>query len=321
MRFFNFDLRKLVLVAIVIILPLLSINMQRDPNEQPWYMQATIFVASRIQSAFMGFSQGVRGTTSLYLNLVDIKKNNRELTQKNAELQAQLAVMEEIRRENDRMSALLQFRGRSKMEMVNARVIGRDLMADFESLSIDRGSDHGLKQGLAVITPDGVVGYVARTDSRNSAVRVLTDRLAVIDAVVQRTRARGIVEGKNRTTCRLRYIERAVDVAVGDLVVTTGVANLFPAGFPIGRVTSVEETKYGVSQKVDIEPLVHPSSLEEVFVVLDTKGEDFTVSMAAPAPASAGAGSSTTGPSQTPASAPGNAPTLNAKPPTESRNL
>ncbi len=278
MRFFNFDLRKLLLVSIVLALPLLSINMQRNPDEQPWYLQATSFVASRIQGTFMSFSQGVRGTTGLYLNLIDIKKNNRELQQTNSELRAQLGVLEEVRRENERLSNLLNFRSRSRMEMVSARVIGRDAVADFEGLLINRGTEHGLKQGLAVITPDGVVGYVARADSRNSSVRVLTDRYAVIDAVVQRTRARGIVEGKSRTACRLRYIERAVDVAVGDLVVTTGVANLFPPGFPIGRVTNVEETKYGVSQKVDVEPLVHPSSLEEVFVILDPKGEDYTVS-------------------------------------------
>ena len=276
MKFFNFDLRKLILVALIFALPLLSINMQRSPDELPWYLRATSFVATRIQDAFMGFSTGVRGTTALYLNLINVKKESNNLRKQNSELQAQMSLLEEVRRENGRFSGLLGFKARGKMDLIAAQVIGRDPVTDVEGILINRGMNDGIKHGLAVITPDGVVGYIARMDSNTASVRVLTDRYAVIDAVVQRTRARGIVEGKNRTTCRLRYIERAVDVAVGDLIVTTGIASLFPRGFPIGRVTSVEETKYGVSQKVDIEPLVHPSTLEEVFVIADPHGDDFT---------------------------------------------
>lgn len=299
MRFFSFDLRKLILIIMVLALPLLSINMQRGPDEMPWYLRATSLVAARIQELFMNFSQGVRGTTSQYINLIDIKKNNRELVRQNAELQAQLALLDEVRRENERLSEILTFKSRTKMELISARVIGRDPIADFKGILINRGSEEGIRQGTAVITPFGVVGYVARVEAHTSSVRVLTDSYAVIDAVVQRTRARGIVEGKSRTACRLRYIERAVDVAVGDLIVTTGVANLFPAGFPIGKVTSVEETKFGVSQKVDIEPLVHPSTLEEVLVITNVNGESYILAAANDSTAAPPTGTSSTGASPT----------------------
>lgn len=276
MNFFAFDLRKAVIVLIVIALPLLSINMKRSPGEDPWYRKPFTATVSLIQGGYSSFTSGVRGTTSMYLKLIGIKKQNLALQKENEELRATLGALTELKLENERLSKLLDFKQSTSMELLAAKVIARDLSHDQYSIRINRGSRHGLKKLQGVITIEGVVGYVLRTDTDSSQILVLTDRASVVDGIVQRTRARGLVNGSNHSTCRLRYLERADDVSAGDMVVTSGLGGYFPKGFPIGKITSVRKTDFGISQEASLSPVVNPSNLEEVFVVLNSGHEDFT---------------------------------------------
>lgn len=211
----------------------------------------------------------------MYLNLVGIKKDNQQLLRENQELRAQLAASSELKLENERLNQLLEFKLNTKMELLAAKVIARDLSPDHESIRINRGYRQGLRKLMGVITVEGVVGYVLSTELDTAQILVITDRSAAVDALVQRTRARGLISGKDASAIRLRYLERADDVAVSDAVVTSGLKGTFPKGFPIGKVTSVRKTDFGISQEAVVEPVVSPSNLEEVFVVLDSGGEDF----------------------------------------------
>ncbi len=276
MNFFAFDIRKALIIVIVIALPLLSINMKRNPDEDPWYKKPFSAAVSLIQGGYSTFTSGVRGTTSLYLKLIGIKKANLALQKENEELRAQLGALTELKLENERLTKLLDFKRSTSMELLAAKVIARDLSLDHASIRINRGTRHGLKKLQGVITVEGVVGYVWKTETDSSQVVVLTDRSAAIDALVQRTRARGLVSGKNLTTCRLRYLERADDVAPGDMIVTSGLNGYFPKGFPIGKLTSVRKTDFGISQEAELQPVVNPANLEEVFVVLNSGQEDFS---------------------------------------------
>lgn len=275
MNFFAFDLRKALIVLVVIALPLLSINMKRNPGEDPWYKQPFGVAVSVIQSGYSSFTSGVRGTTSMYMNLIGIKKENLGLTKENAELRAKLGALTELKLENERLSKLLDFKRSTNMELLASKIIARDLSPDHASIRINRGTRHGLKKLQGVITVEGVVGYVLKADAEASTVLVLTDRSSAIDAIVQRTRAQGLVSGKNLSSCRLRYLERADDVTSGDMIVTSGLQGYFPKGFPIGKLTSVRKTDFGISQEAELSPIVNPANLEEVFVVLNSGQEDF----------------------------------------------
>ncbi len=275
MNFFAFDIRKLLIVIAVIALPILSINMKRNPGEEPWYRRPFTWFVAASQGGYSSFTSGVRGTTSMYLNLVGIKKDNQQLLRENQELRAQLAASSELKLENERLNQLLEFKINTKMELLAAKVIARDLSPDHESIRINRGYRQGLRKLMGVITVEGVVGYVLSTELDTAQILVITDRSAAVDALVQRTRARGLISGRDAAAIRLRYLERADDVAVGDAVVTSGLKGTFPKGFPIGKVTSVRKTDFGISQEAVVEPVVSPSNLEEVFVVLDSGGEDF----------------------------------------------
>lgn len=276
MNWFHLNLRKLMWMGLALLLPLLSLNVQRKTFESNWYDQPFQLLAGGVQNIFFNFSDGIRGTTSEYLNLIAIKRENQSLKKANAELLARLQLFDELEKENTRLLGLLDFKGKSKMSLEAAQVIGRDLLADHSTIRINKGTHHGLQSGQAVLTTEGVVGYIYRPEAFTSQVLLITDRYAVVDGIVSRTRARGIVEGKSPTTAALRYIERLDDVKAGDIVVTSGLDNIFPKGFPVAVVDHVESKSSAISLRVDLRPIVDPDKLEEVFVILNAAEEDYT---------------------------------------------
>lgn len=275
LTFFSVDIRKALVVAAVIALPILSINMRRGPDEAPWYRAPFDIAASSFQSGVSGFATAVRGTVSLYLNLVGIRSESKLLRQENEELKAKLNTNRELELENQRLSELLQFKKSTKMELVAAQVIGLDLSPDHNSVRINRGYLDGLRKWMGVVSVEGVVGYIISTELHTSQVLLLTDRSAAIDTIVQRTRARGLLGGKDSGTLRLRYLERAEDVEQGDAVVTSGQKGFFPKGYPVGKVVDVRKTDLGISLEATVEPTVRPGRIEDVFVVLKTGDDDF----------------------------------------------
>ena len=276
MNWINFDLRKAILWLAAALLPLVSVNMQQKPSASGWFDRPFSFLAGAVQSGFFSFSDGVRGTTALYLNLIDIKKESQRLKAQNEELQTQLLAMDELQKENGRLSGLLDFAAKSKMQMLAARVISRDLLSDHSTIRINKGTHHGLKAGQAVISLAGVVGYIYRPEAFTAQILLITDRYSVIDGIVARSRARGIVEGKVPDACALRYIEKSEDIQKGDLIVTSGIDNIFPKGFPVATVEEVESKQYAAALRVDLKPIVDPNKLEEVFVITNAAEEDLS---------------------------------------------
>ena len=266
------------MIGLVLALPLLSINMQQTPQEDHWLSKPFSLLSSSINELFYGFSHGVKSTTGMYVNLINIKKDNEALKSNNNELNARLEKMTELSLENDRLRELLAFKQSTKMQLTAAQVIGRDLVIDHNTITINKGLRDGIKAGQGVITTKGALGYIFRPDAFTSHVMLITDRYSVVDGIVQRTRAHGIVEGRSQaaSTLTLKYVEKTEDVKEGDVVVTGDLDNIFPKGFPIAMVESVERKTFSVSLKVDLRPLVDPYKVEEVFVVNDSSKEDMT---------------------------------------------
>jgi rod shape-determining protein MreC len=102
---------------------------------------------------------------------------------------------------------------------------------------------------------------------RSSKVQLLIDRNAAAGAIIERTRAQGVVVGVGDDRLRLEYVSEVADVVTGDVVVTSGIDGIYPKGFIIGSVESVERSG-GAYKRITIKPAVDFTSLEEVLVVL-----------------------------------------------------
>ncbi len=249
--------------------------MEQKKLQNSWFTQPFSFAAQSVQSFFSGLSQGVRSTTAQYLNLINIKTENVRLNKQNIELMTRLNQFNENQNELERLRTLLDFQNNTKMELIPAQVIGRDLVADHSTITINKGSKHGLRAGQAVLTVSGAVGYIFKPQYFTSHVMLITDRYSVVDALIQKTRSHAIVEGKNKEVCALQYVERTEDVKVGDLIVTGGLDNIFPKGFPLGVVNSIERKTKSASLTIEIKPVVDANKIEEIFIVKQAALENF----------------------------------------------
>ncbi len=203
-----------------------------------------------------------------YIDLVDVRKENRQLREEINALNKTLASAGEAIRENDRLLKLVELRKTVKEPTVAASVIGEDVTPWFRTLTIDKGSSSGIREGMPVLASAGVLGQAIKVTVNSSRVLLLTDHASGISAMIQRSRARGVVKGKGENLCSLEFTMRDEDVSVGDLVVTSGIGGVFSKGIPIGTVSMVKKGQYGIFQTVSIRPAVNSENLEEVLVVL-----------------------------------------------------
>lgn len=279
MNFLNLNWRKLALIIVAALLPLITINMEQKGRETDWINRPFHLLAGFAEDLFYVFSHGVKSTTGYYLNLLNIKSDNQNLLRENAELKTRLDLFKELELENNRLRELLQFKQKSKMDLLAASIVGRDLVPDHKTLTINKGTADGLKEGQAVIAIKGAVGTIIHAELNRSHIMLITDRYSVVDGIVQRTRALGIVEGKGTDNLALmKYIDRTTDLKKGDVIVTGGLDKVFPKGFPLAEVENVEDKAYSVAMKIELRPMIEPTEIEEVFVVLNSHGEDHTLS-------------------------------------------
>ncbi len=147
-----------------------------------------------------------------------------------------------------------------------AEIIARDPSPWFGTLVINKGEAQGVTKHMGVLSPYGVVGQTIDASAHSARVLVLTDHNSGVDAVVQRSRARGIVQGALDGTCVMKYLKRGEDVEVGDRVVTSGLDGIFPKGVLIGTVTHVSRGNRGLLQVAEIKPSAPLEQIEEVVV-------------------------------------------------------
>ncbi|MDD2580792.1 MAG: rod shape-determining protein MreC [Desulfuromonadaceae bacterium] len=203
-----------------------------------------------------------------YIQLVDTHHENVRLREDIRSLNLRVQKENEALLANQRLERLLDLKESIDAPTVAATIIGEDTTSWFRTMVINRGSSSGIREGMAVICADGVVGQTVKVSSSTSRVLLLTDHMSGIAATIQRSRARGVVKGKGEFLCTLEFTTREEDVKVGDAVITSGIGGVFMKGLPIGEVTMVKRGEYGIFQTVSIRPAVNLSHLEEVIVVL-----------------------------------------------------
>ncbi len=252
---------------------LLSYSVRSRPYRDP-LAGAVLVGFSPLLGAAQWVSRSVSDAWYGYLFLVGAQRENLHLRSRVATLEAEMVRLAELEQSNRRLAELLRFRALVDGPVRGARVVGRDPLALFRSFVIDLGRPDDMRPGLAVVAPGGVVGRVTDVSGVASRVMLLTDNDSGIDAIVQRSRAPGIVQGARDGGCQMNYLERDVDVVAGDRVVTSGLDGIFPKGLLIGTIAEIALEHRGLLLSARLVPSVDLDELEEVLVVDATVGFD-----------------------------------------------
>ena len=269
------------LFVAVVVAHIILISTQARTGKGITFFQSFVFgTFAEVQRHTTGAVTGVREGWQDYAALQQIRRENDELKGEVAELRIALQRESETANQARSLEALLELKGALPFETTAARVIGGAASPEFRTITIDKGSQDGLRADMAVIAPAGVVGRIIQPTARAAKVQLLIDTDAAAGAIVERSRVQGIVVG-TKTGYRLDYISTSADIKAGDRVVTSGVEGIFPTfpdtapgidgkyprGFVIGHIESMQRGA-GQFRNVVVRPSVDFASLETVLVVL-----------------------------------------------------
>jgi rod shape-determining protein MreC len=239
-------------------------------------LEAVTFGAfAEVQRAATSAVSGVQDGWQNYFALQQIRQDNEALRQEVAQLRIALQQERALAQQSRTLQQLLDLQGAAALKTTAAAVIGSGPDAFFRTITIDKGTQDGLGRDMAVIAPAGVVGRVIMPSARASKVQLLIDRDAGAGVMIERSRATGVISGSGATgdleyragVLNLDYVPNTADVKVGDRVVTSGIDGIYPKGFVIGEIQSVE--REAGEYRIKVRPAVDFSSLETVLVVLN----------------------------------------------------
>lgn len=221
---------------------------------------------SAIAMPFQGISNIFSNLTADQQTLSDLKAENEQLRSRNAEL-------EETNQSTQRLQGLLDLKNTYNLQSTGARVISGSTDSFNNTIVIDKGTSSGLAVGMPVVDSGGVIGQIIECSPTTSIVRLITDEKSGVAAMVQSSRAQGMLMGSASRQITLNLINTNQKVAVGDTVVTSGLGGVFPKGLPLGKVTSVEAAPGSLYYTIVVEPYGNVSTNEEVMVITSLSEE------------------------------------------------
>jgi len=244
---------------------ILSIIGQRYPTSGPGGF--TISLLAPFQEAVASSSRFLKGLWRHYFDLVQVSEENDQLKKQLNRAEEMKNEWVEARLANDRLKRLMDMGKAFAHPVVYAEVIGRDPTAWFKTIIIDKGAKDNVAVGMPVVVPEGIVGQIVDVSGRYAKVLLVVDQNSAVDALVQRTRARGLLKGEFADQCRLEYVLRKEDVRMGDVIVTSGLDDVFPKGLRIGAIEDISGAPNEMFYTVTVTPFVDFEKLEELLIL------------------------------------------------------
>ncbi|MCM8775466.1 MAG: rod shape-determining protein MreC, partial [Candidatus Omnitrophica bacterium] len=187
------------------------------------------------------------------------------------ELESQLIYYHEALRENERLKKILDLKQSIPAKTVAAKIIGRDLSPWRKTLILDKGQSHGIVKDMMVLAPEGLVGRILEVGPLTSRVILLTDPDARVSALTADSRAQGVVAGNGSPRLQMKYLELDSGPTVGEVVLTSGIGEIFSKELKVGMVEAVSRDPDGLHLVASIRPFVPFSKLEEVLCLASSR--------------------------------------------------
>jgi rod shape-determining protein MreC len=262
-----------VVVVALVLLAIVSMVLDRrrlneGGRELPWWQATLLEVTAPVERLISSPIEGVKGFYRDYVDLIDVRSENARLAERVAQVESENLQFREALVASGHLERVAAMRDEAEIPMLPAEIVGLDVTPFFRSILIDRGTEHGVMPGNPVITQDGVVGVVTAASAHAAKIMLLLDRQSTVDALIQRSRARGLVHGAGRDALEFEFFVRESDVVVGDEVVTSGLGGVYPKGLSLGRVSEIRESTGQLTQIAVVRPAVDLGRLEQIFVML-----------------------------------------------------
>lgn len=268
--------QTIFIIIVALALPLIVLVTMHGDRQKSVFGQRTATSAFAFVQNHNDYIVGnASGVWNSYVDIIHTKEENEALRLENARLREENIGLQGILQENVRLSKLAGFKqDRPIYQLEPARVIAADISPFFRVLRIriETRSDKILPE-MPVVSAEGLVGRIERVNGKYCDVMLTIDPRSKVDVLTQLNRSRGILSGlgdEKQYSAKISYLLRRDEVEEGELVVTSGRAGSFPKELPVGRITSIDSSDFGLYQVVTVTPIVDFSRLEEVYIITGT---------------------------------------------------
>lgn len=231
-------------------------------------------VISPLQKIIYNANDKLKESFDFFINFSKVKQENEELAAKNAELENKLVEYNRMKDENTTLREMFDYsQANQNYNYLGCNIVGYSGGNISNGYVIDKGTNDGVKKDMIVITPQGLVGKVTKSESSYSIVQtILNENIAVASMVESTRETTGILQGatdnKNKNLAVLSNIPIDSEIKEGDVILTSGLGGMYPKEIRIGEVVSVEIDTVGIMKKAVVKPYVDFNKLEGLFVVV-----------------------------------------------------
>lgn len=258
---------RISVVLIFIVLLVYIISQIDRPRSDNWISALVQNITYPFQATFHFVTSEISDTWTGYIWLVNARKENKQLKDRIKQLEEINASNEGIRISYYRLLKLLEFEEKDPNIKLYAEVVVEYRKPFSKLLIINKGSKHGIRPNFGVVTPEGIVGKIQSVTNFQSVVQLISDSQSQFPILIQRTRTKAMLEAVEGQL-KIQQIPRRLELKIGDKIVTSGLAGVFPKGFLVGQIESIDKKEFGLFQSAVIAPAVDLSRIEEVSVIL-----------------------------------------------------
>jgi rod shape-determining protein MreC len=267
--------RNVTILAAAIFLQILGLAVQikrSTENESSRLIRLwAVSVVAPLEKGIVRVQTSAAGVWHNYFYLRGVRQQNRDLREQIEQLRLEQVRLKQDADQAHRLQALLSFKEKFVGETKAAQVIGTSGSEQSRLVYIDKGSDDGIRDGMPVITADGIVGKVLSViDGSTSQVLLISDQQSGVGAIVEQSRLQGVLKGRASGELVIDKVMTDEDVKPGDRILTSGGDRIFPKGLSVGTVSKI--SKGAEFLQVTVKPAAALTHLEEVLVI--TKKED-----------------------------------------------
>jgi rod shape-determining protein MreC len=262
-RYRNLTVLLLVIVAQLLLLAYQVRGQQEVRLVRVWAVTAVTPIAKVLEFV----RRNTIGVVEDYFVLINVREQNRRLNDELGKLKMENRFLRTELETAERAQALGAFQSRTPSRTIPARIIGTGTGANSKVVFVDQGSTKGVLRGMAVVTPDGIVGKVIASYPTASQVLLITDPTFAAGVISQKNRVHGTVKGQGQSKVVVDYVQNEEKVDVDEMFYTSGDDRIFPKGMPVGKATVVRAGKG--FKEIFVVPSAFQSGLEEVLIVLE----------------------------------------------------
>lgn len=266
---------KLAATVIVLSVAFLGIIIYTMNNQKKDVVSSGLGSAiNPLQKVVYTIGDRIKGSLDFFLNFSKVKDENKDLTKENAELKNKLLEYDKLKEENDRLREVLNFKNsKDNYDYIGTEIIGYSGESFSDGYIIDKGENDGLKKDMVVISDKGLVGQVTSIGSNWAIVESLLNENIAVSVMVNSTREttgilKGYVTRTNNGLTKVTNLPLDSEIKEGDVILTSGLGQIYPKEVRIGEVISVESDEIRVMKTAIVKPYVDFNKLEELFVIV-----------------------------------------------------